>query len=123
MWRLALVLRWPPARHVVFGIVLIFKWAVWFPVMVIRHGFSGALDAADVYRGRIGSGDKGEGASDALFHRQPRWAGETFQKTPPDPPSCSMPSLPPSAAPNPAKARSKGLFGSSAGASSRDRAS
>jgi hypothetical protein len=47
MWRIAGLLRWRPVQHVLLGIVLLFKWVAWFPVMVIRHGFSGALDAAD----------------------------------------------------------------------------
>lgn len=49
-WRIAGLSRWRPVQHVLLGIVLLFKWVVWFPVMVIRHGFSGALDAADVRR-------------------------------------------------------------------------
>jgi hypothetical protein len=47
MWRLAGFLRWRPAQHLLLGIVLLLKWAVWFPVMVIRHGFSEALNAAN----------------------------------------------------------------------------
>ena len=44
-------------------------------------------------------------------------------RAPAGPFPCSRPSLPPSAAPNRAKARSKGLLGSGAGASPRDRTS
>ena len=47
MWRLAGFLRWRPAQHVLLGIVLLMKWVLWFPVMVIRHGFSEALNAAN----------------------------------------------------------------------------
>jgi hypothetical protein len=44
MWRLAGFLRWRPSQHLLLGVVLLMKWVLWFPVMVIRHGFSEALN-------------------------------------------------------------------------------
>ena len=43
MWWVArAVLRFPP----LLSLVLLAKWAVWFPIMLTRHGVNDALDAA-----------------------------------------------------------------------------
>jgi hypothetical protein len=47
MWRLAGFLRWRLAQHLLVGIVLLLKWFVWFPIMVIRHGVSEAFNVAN----------------------------------------------------------------------------
>ncbi len=46
MWAIAGVMNWPPMFYSALAIVLLCKWTIWFPVMVIRHGLQGALDAA-----------------------------------------------------------------------------
>jgi hypothetical protein len=47
MWSVArAVLRFPPMFYLLFGMVLVCKWAGWFPIMVVRHGLKDALDAA-----------------------------------------------------------------------------
>ena len=43
MWSIArVVLRLPP----LVSLVWLAKWAVWFPIMLARHGFNDALDTA-----------------------------------------------------------------------------
>jgi hypothetical protein len=39
-------MNWPPMFYSVRAIVLLCKWTIWFPAMVVRHGLHGALDAA-----------------------------------------------------------------------------
>ena len=46
MWVIAGVMNWPPILYFALAIVLLCKWTIWFPAMVIRHGLHGALDAA-----------------------------------------------------------------------------
>jgi hypothetical protein len=46
-WSIArAVLRCPPVFYCLYSIVLVTKWAVWFPIMVVRYGLNDALDAA-----------------------------------------------------------------------------
>jgi hypothetical protein len=46
MRAIAAVMNWPPLFYSALAIVLLCKWALWFPVMVVRLGLHGALDAA-----------------------------------------------------------------------------
>ena len=46
MWVIAGVMNWPPIFYSALCIVLLCKWTIWFPAMVVRHGLHGALDAA-----------------------------------------------------------------------------
>jgi hypothetical protein len=47
MWSIArFILGKPPSSYCILGIVLLAKWIVWFPLMLIRYGFNDALDAA-----------------------------------------------------------------------------
>ena len=46
MWAIAEVMNWPPIFYSALTIVLLCKWTIWFPAMVVRHGLHGALDAA-----------------------------------------------------------------------------
>ena len=60
-WSLArAVLSFPPFYYCFSAIILVIKWMLWFPVMIVRHGLHDALDVAlttaaephrtDVYR-------------------------------------------------------------------------
>jgi hypothetical protein len=46
MWAIAEVMNWPPMFYFAHAIVLLCKWTIWFPAMVVQHGLHGALDAA-----------------------------------------------------------------------------
>jgi hypothetical protein len=47
MWWVAqAMLRSPPVLYFLLGMVLVYKWAGWFPIMVVRYGLKDALDAA-----------------------------------------------------------------------------
>jgi hypothetical protein len=46
-WSLAgAVLSFTPFYYCLLSIILIIKWVIWFPVMIIRHGLADSLDAA-----------------------------------------------------------------------------
>jgi hypothetical protein len=40
------VLRSPASFYCIVSIMMLIKWAMWFPIMLIRYGLSDALDAA-----------------------------------------------------------------------------
>jgi hypothetical protein len=48
MWRwiLTTVLPWRPVNYSLAALVVILKWVVWFPIMVIRYGWQEARHAA-----------------------------------------------------------------------------
>jgi hypothetical protein len=46
LWRIMQIAAWPPMTYCLSAMVLIAKWTIWFPVMVLRHGRHGAIDAA-----------------------------------------------------------------------------
>lgn len=46
MWVMAGVMSWPPIFYSALALILLCKWTLWFPAMVLRHGLHGALDAA-----------------------------------------------------------------------------
>jgi hypothetical protein len=69
MWWIArVVLRCPP----LYSLVLLTKWAVWFPIMLTRHGLNDALDAAltTAGAGRLQSGRKLVGEPANPEHRR-----------------------------------------------------
>ena len=40
------VTRWPPSSYCMLSVVLFVKWAVRFPIMLLRYGLGDAIDAA-----------------------------------------------------------------------------
>ncbi len=69
MWSIArAVLRCPP----LFSLVLLAKWAVWFPIMLARHGLNDALDAAltTAGAGRLQGGRELIGEPSSVKHRR-----------------------------------------------------
>ena len=46
LWRIAQIAAWPPITYCLFAMALTAKWMIWFPIMVLRHGLHGAIDAA-----------------------------------------------------------------------------
>ena len=53
-WIVGAVLEWPPLLFCLRGVVWTSKWAVWFPIMVVRHGIRDARWAAlSSPRGRV----------------------------------------------------------------------
>ena len=72
-WSIArAALRCPPIFYCLYAIVLLTKWAVWFPIMLIRFGLNAALDAAltTPNAGRLKRGRKLVGKLSSLEHHQ-----------------------------------------------------
>jgi len=46
LWRVMQIAAWPPMTYCLFAMALIAKWTIWFPIMILRHGRRGAIDAA-----------------------------------------------------------------------------
>ena len=54
VWRIMQLAAWPPITYCLVVMVLVAKWTIWFPIMVLRHGRHGAIDAA--LAGRVDAG-------------------------------------------------------------------
>jgi hypothetical protein len=52
-WIISTVLPWRPVNYSLLVLVIILKWAVWFPIMVIRHGWQEARHAALTAQPRV----------------------------------------------------------------------
>ena len=52
-WILSTVLPWRPVNYSLAVLVIILKWMVWFPIMVIRHGWQEARHAALTAQPRV----------------------------------------------------------------------
>jgi hypothetical protein len=52
-WIISTVLPWRPVNYSLGVLVIVLKWVVWFPIMVIRHGWQGARHAALTAQPRV----------------------------------------------------------------------